>query len=57
MTVAKDDGRVRAVHISYKVEIQYQGNGYSPVDFGDFDFYDSYLGNGEFQLKGYSPDP
>ena len=56
MTVAKDDGRVRGVMIHYKVEIQYQGNGYNPVDFGDFDNYSSYLGNGEFKLQGYSPD-
>ena len=56
MVVAKDDGRVREVQIQYKVEIQYQGGGYNPVDFGDFDFYSSYLGNGEFKLKGYSPD-
>ena len=56
MTVAKDDGRVRGVMIQYKVEIQYQGNGFNPVDFGDFDNYSSYLGNGEFKLQGYSPD-
>jgi len=56
MTVAKDDGRVRGVQIQYKVEIQYKGGGFNPVDFGDFENYSSYLGNGDFILQGYSPD-
>jgi predicted phage tail protein len=56
MTVAKDDGRIRGVQIRYKIEIQYGGGGYNPVDSGDFNTYSSYIGNGEFKLKGYSPD-
>ena len=60
MTVAKDDGRVRGVLITYKVEIQYQGDGYNPVDFnssaGAYKNYNSYLGDGEFNLHGYTPD-
>lgn len=56
MVVAKDRGTVREVEIQYKIEIQYQGGGYNPINFGDYNFYSSYLGNGEFKLKGYSPD-
>ena len=56
MTVSKDDGRLRGVRIDYSIEIQYQGNGYNRVDFGDYDEKNVYLGNGRFTHIGFSPD-
>ena len=60
LQVAKDDGRIRKVHIQYKIEIQYQGGGFNRVDFssspGAYKNYDSYLGDGEFILHTISPD-
>ena len=56
MTVSKDDGRLRGVRIDYSIEIQYQGDGYNRVDFGDYDEKNVYLGNGRFTHIGFSPD-
>ena len=51
----KATGTLKGLRIEYKIEAQYNGGGFNPVDFGDYTGED-YLGNGRFKLDGYTPD-
>jgi predicted phage tail protein len=51
----KATGTLKGLRIEYKIEVQYNGGGFNPVDFGDYTGED-YLGNGKFKIDGYTPD-
>jgi predicted phage tail protein len=51
----KATGTLKGLRIEYKIEAQYNGGGFNPVDFGDYTGED-YLGNGKFKIDGYTPD-
>jgi predicted phage tail protein len=48
-------GTLKEILIEYKIEVQYNGGGFNPVDFGDTED-NVFKGNGNFFIRGYSPD-
>ena len=60
LTRVKDNGTVRGLALRYKIQIQYNGDsGFTNVPItGSTDDVDNegYLGDGNFQIDGYTPD-
>ena len=60
LTRVKDNGTVKGLALRYKVQIQYNGDsGFTNVPIpGSTDDLDNegYLGDGNFQIEGYTPD-
>ena len=60
LTRVKDNGTVRGLALRYKIQIQYNGDsGFADVPIsGSTDRVDNegYLGDGRFQIDGYTPD-
>jgi predicted phage tail protein len=60
LTRVKDNGKVRGLPLQYKIQIQYNGDSdfaNVPIS-GSTDVVDDqgYLGDGHFQINGYTPD-
>jgi predicted phage tail protein len=54
----KENGEIKGSIVRYKIQIQYNdGGGYSDVPLaGDSDKNGVYLGDGNFEIRGYTPD-
>ncbi|REJ66076.1 MAG: host specificity protein J [Proteobacteria bacterium] len=54
----KENGEIKGSIVRYKIQIQYNdGGGYSDVPLaGSYDKNGVYLGDGNFEIRGYTPD-